>query len=270
MAYVTLEQLRPYLISNAPSGQQISDLPLRLHGVENVRFHGAAIAPDSLRVKSRRPGLLTRGQFTLAGSPTQISVVPIVFGSILVADNSSLSRIFTENLDYTFDSNNNSLSIKPGGDLIVGTLITVWFEPFQLYTPNDDFSVDCDRAEIRRLASSAIGDGETVFLDFTPLYAPFSDGLLEAAVAEANGLIEREIDPTGQFGADPTLSSAALCRALEIICRAAATRELSSGRDLDRITLAWIKLADDHSARADKLLRSFRPPITSPSLPAIS
>ncbi len=270
MAYVTLEQLRPYLISNAPSGQQISDLPLRLYGVQNIRFHGAAIAPDSLRVKSRRSDLLTRGQFTLEESPIQISIAPVVSGSIVVANNASISRIFTENLDYTFDSLNNSLAIKPGGELTAGTVVTVWFEHYHLYTPNDDYSVDGDRAEIRRLASSAIGNGETVFLDFTPLYAPFSDDLLEAAITEANGLIEREIDPTGQFGADPTLSATALCRALELICRAAATRELSSGRDLDKITLAWIKLADDHSARADKLLRSFRPPITSPSLPAIS
>ncbi|MCM2271815.1 MAG: hypothetical protein NDJ18_04580 [candidate division Zixibacteria bacterium] len=270
MAYVTLEQLRPYLISNAPSGRRISDLPLQLHGVETARFHGTAIAPDSLRVKSRRPGQVTRGQFTLADSPTQISVAPIVFGSLVVANNASLSKIYAENIDYTFDSLNTSLSIRQGGELTAGTVVTVWFEPYHLYIPNDDFTVDCDRAEIRRLASSAIGDGETVFLDFTPLYAPFSDDLLGAAITEANGLIEREIDPTGQFGADPTLSAAALCRALEIICRAAATRELSSGRDLDKITLAWIKLADDHSARADKLLRSFRPPVTSPSLPAIS
>jgi hypothetical protein len=147
---------------------------------------------------------------------------------------------------------------------------TVWFEPYLLYQESSDYVVDLDRAELRRLSSGEIGDGESVYLDYAPLYAPFSDDLLNAAITEANGLVEREIDPTGLFGADPTLVAAALGRALEIICRAAATRELASGRGLEKIALSWLKLAEDHSARADHLLRSFRPPLSGPSLPTLS
>jgi hypothetical protein len=77
------------------------------------------------------------------------------------------------------------------------------------------------------------------------------------------------VDPDRQFGADPALQAAATYRALEIICRAAAARELSSLRGEDRTAIAWMKLADAHAERSEHLLRLFRPPYAGPSAPAI-
>ncbi|MEW5995224.1 MAG: hypothetical protein AB1744_12655 [Candidatus Zixiibacteriota bacterium] len=91
--------------------------------------------------------------------------------------------------------------------------------------------------------------------------------MLNKAVLEANALVERDIDPDRQFGADPVLQSGATYRALEIICRASAARELSRARGEDRTALAWMKLADGYAARADQVLRSFHPPFTGPSTP---
>ncbi len=269
MSYVTLDHLRPYLIANAPTAETVTDQPFRFSGIDWQRFHGGAVDPLSLRVKSRRANILTRLQLTLTDSPVQLSNSPIVAESLLVASNSSLGRIYQPNVDYTFDSHNNSLAIKPGGDLSSDTSVTVWFEPFTLYHEGSDYSLNADRGELRRLPSGSIADSESVLLDFTPLYAPYSDDLLNAAIAEANGLIEREIDPDKQFGADPTLNAAARSLALEIVCRAAAARELASGRSLDKIALAWESLAVTHAARAERLLKSFRPPLLSPKSPTV-
>ena len=86
----------------------------------------------------------------------------------------------------------------------------------------------------------------------------------------ANGMVENEVDPDRQFEVDPTLSAAATYRALEIVCRAAAGRELASLRGGDRIAGAWIKLAEDYFARSGLLLRSFRPPYDGPRTPTRS
>ena len=87
MSYVTLDHVRPYLIANSPAAEQITDQPARLHGVEFIRFHGAPVAPDSLRVKSRRTDTLARTQIVLASTAVQISSYPIIPNSLVVANN---------------------------------------------------------------------------------------------------------------------------------------------------------------------------------------
>ncbi len=269
MSYVTLDHLRPYLIANSPAAETVTDQPFRFSGLDWQRFHGGAVDSATVRVKSRRANILTRIQLTLTDSPVQLSISPVVADSLLVASNSSLSHIYQPNIDYIFDTHLRTLATKPGGALSSNTSVTVWFEPFTLYFEGSDYSLNADRGELRRLPSGSIADGESVLLDFTPLYVPFSDDLLDTAIAEANGIIEREIDPDKQFGTDPTLSAAARSLALEIIFRAAAARELLSGRSLDKIALAWESLAATHAARAERLLKSFRPPLVSPKSPTV-
>lgn len=269
MSYVTIDHLRPYLIADSPAAEQILDQPFRFAGLDFQRFHGAAIDPNSLVVKSRHATSLTRVQLTIGQSPVTLFDSPIVPYSLLVASNASLTRVYHENVDYTYDSTNRTLALKSSGALLPGMSLTIWFEPYSIYQSGSDYSLNADRAEIRRLPSGDIADGESVLLDFTPLFTPFSDDLLDCAISEANGLIEREIDPDRQFGADQTLLAAARSLALEIICRTAATRELASGRALDKIALAWSSLADNHASRAERLLKSFRPPLLAPKPPTI-
>jgi hypothetical protein len=270
MSYVTLDHLRPYLIADSPAAQEIHDQPIRLTGVEWIRFHGSAIDPASLIVKSRQASGLTRAQLTLASGPVTFSDSPIVDGTLLVASNSSLSRIYRENVDYTVDTVNRTIAIRSGSAPLPNQSVTIWFEPYTVYRLGEDYYLNGERGEIRRSPSGEIADGQSVLLDFAPVYAPFSDEMLNAAITEANGLIEREIDPDLQFGADPTLIAAARSLALEIICRAAAARELASGRSLDKVAIAWSDLADSHASRAEALLKSFRPPMHSPKMPTIS
>jgi hypothetical protein len=78
------------------------------------------------------------------------------------------------------------------------------------------------------------------------------------------------VDPDSQFGADPVLQASATYRALEIICHAAAARELSSLRGEDRTAVAWMKLAETYATRSEQLLRLFRPPYTGPTAPVHS
>jgi hypothetical protein len=103
-----------------------------------------------------------------------------------------------------------------------------------------------------------------------PLYLSHTEEVLNNAVLEANSLVEREIDPDQLFGADPILQTVATYRALTIICRASAARELSSLRGEDRSALAWIKLADVFAEQSSNMLGSFRPPFDSPAAPVHS
>jgi len=59
------------------------------------------------------------------------------------------------------------------------------------------------------------------------------------------------------------LNAAATYRALEIVCRASAIRELASLRGADRTASVWLKLADEYAKEAGAMISTFRPPAKS-------
>lgn len=266
MSYTNVDQVRNHLISNSPLQESVIDQEITLLD-KPVRFHAAPIQAESLAVKSLRTNAPSRAAVTLTQGTVQFSSSPIVRGSVVMASDSSLGRIYRENFDYVIDYGAGVLSSKSGGTLEAGQQLVIWYLPYTVLTAGEDYQFESEAAEIRRLSGGSIAIGETVLLDYIPVYADFVEDVLANAVAEANGLVEREIDPEGQYGADMTLGLAATYRALEIICRTAAARELSSLRGDDHVALAWIKLADGYDQRSERLLRSFRPPISGPSNP---
>jgi hypothetical protein len=99
------------------------------------------------------------------------------------------------------------------------------------------------------------------------VFVSVTDEIVENAVALANGMVESEVDPEREFEANARLSASATYRALEVVCRAAASRELASQSGTDKVASVWIKLADDYGGRSDQLLNAFRPPCAGPRNP---
>jgi hypothetical protein len=270
VSYTTVEQVQSYLDSNAPIAERVRDQPVTLLGTTPVRFFGGAVDGASFVAKGIRDVELARTLVTLVAGPNQLSAAPIQRGSVVAASDSSLGTVYIENADFVVDYDAGTIEIRPGGSLEIGRTIVVWYRPCLLFLEGVDYLLDLARSEIRRVSSGRIASGETICLDYSPLFKDFTDELLTGAVNEANGLIEREVDPAGDFGADPRLSGAATCLALDNICRAAAMRVLASRPDDDRAALAWLKLSDSFAARAEQLVKSFRPPIIGPASPALS
>jgi len=159
------------------------------------------------------------------------------------------------------------VSVKAGGILTSSQQVTVWFLPYALYAATSDYTLDAAHGQIKRLAGGDIAPGETVRLDYRPVYVSVADEIIDNAVTMANGMIEREVDPEGEYEADTTLDTAATYRALEIVCRAAASRELASQRGADKVATGWMKLSDDYGTHSELLLRNFRPPVSGPRAP---
>jgi hypothetical protein len=270
MSYTNAEQVRHYLVTPYPIQDRINDKPVTISGSGYVVFHGGAVEPSSVKVKSIQSQSPNRVAVTLSSGTAIVAASPLAPGSVVVASDSSLGQVYTENDDYVVDHAAATITAKVGSALAADQAITVWYMPYTLYSEGTDYSLASSRGEIKRLASSAIAEGETVWLDYRPVHLSVADEIVDNAVGLANGLIEREVDPERQFEVDPTLGAAATYRALEIVCRAAASRELASGSGGDKVALAWIKLADDYTARSESLLDSFRPPFDSPRTPVHS
>lgn len=270
MGYTSIEQVRPYLLVRLPLGESVQDQPLRLAGTERVRFYGGGVQSDSVKIKLLRTAEPVRQSLVVGSGPSVLGGGPIVPGSLLAASDSSLGLIYTENVDYVVAYDDATLTPVAGGALTEGSAIVVWYVPYLVAVGSEDYTLYAETGEIQRRAGGSINDGEMVRIDYRPQYLEFGDELLVSAVEEANGLIEREVDPDGNFGADQTLGAAATSRALEIICRAGATRDLAQGPERAATAQVWLKLAEAYGARADRLLQSFRPPVISPSKPRLT
>ena len=267
MPYTDAERIRRHFAVERPTLDRVTDQPLVLAGTDEISFYGGPVEPASLVVKSPQAVRPSRQTVTLAAGAVAFASVPVVRGSVLAASDTSLGTLYQENLDYHIDYRNATVTVKPGGALAAGQSVTLWFRPFHVYQPGADYALDAARGCLRRLAGGAVADGETVLLDYTPLTAGVTDEMIDEAVVVANGLVERQVDPAHQYTADPGLSAAATFTALDILCRAAAARELAARPAQDRAALAWLKLAAEYADRASRLLAAFRPPFDSPAAP---
>ncbi|MBD3402794.1 hypothetical protein GF420_07850 [candidate division GN15 bacterium] len=270
MSYTSSQQVRSHLVAHQPVAQAVLNQSLVLSGADWISFYSGPVAADSLVVKGRRSGHVHRTVVTLDETPVSFGTSHLENGSVVVASDSSLGTVYVENRDFVIDYQRGEIVAKPEGDLSAGQLVTIWFAAFHPYTVEQDYRVDAEHGQVRRVPSGAIADNETVVIDYTPVYQSFTEQIVDNAVTEANGVVERLVDPSREFGADPTLSLAATYRALAIICRTAATRSLSLGHGSDRVALAWLRLAEDYADRADTFLADFRPPPTGPKPPTLS
>lgn len=269
MSYTTIEQVRHHLVSEFPTPERITDSRIVMPESEHVIFAGVPVEPASIRVKSLRSLYPQRKVTALADGRATVAAAPLVPGSIVVASDTSLGTVYTENTDYVVEPITATI-ISKGVALAPDQDIAVWYLTYHLYTADVDFLLDPDVGRLKRLPAGSIASGETVYIDYSPVLRSYDDTILQTAVTLANGLVEREVDPGREFGADPALNAAATYRALEIVCRSAATRELSRRLGQDRSALAWLRLADAFADTADRMIASFRPPKSGPASPVHS
>ncbi|MBU8934041.1 MAG: hypothetical protein KOO62_08530 [candidate division Zixibacteria bacterium] len=270
MSYTNVQLVSHHLATAFPVYGAVRDQPVVLDTDEYVSFFSGAVEESSLRVKSVQSVSPERVSITLASGTNSLTAGPLKRGSIVVASDSSLGTVFVENVDYVVDYGSGDLFIKTDGALSVSDSVVVWYIPFVTYVTGSDFQVRARLGQLRRLSGGNIAAGETMFLDYEPVYQSHNEEILNSAVLEANGQIEREVDPSGAFGADPVLQAAATYRALAIVCHASAARELSSMRGEDRSAVAWIKLAEVFAEQSGRLVREFRPPFDGPNGPVHS
>lgn len=270
MSYAAIEQVRAHLVDNRPMSDVVYNQTIIFADNKWVRFFAGAVDADSIVIKGRRARTPVRTSVTLAAAPVSIGATHLESGTVVVASDSSLGTVFTENVDFTVDYTKGEIAVREGGGLSVGDTITLWYTPFEPFVGGTDFQLDADHGSVRRLVSGRIAPGETALIDYRPVHASFSDAIVETAVSEANAVIERTVDPKREFGADPTLALAATYRALAIICRTAASRALSAPSGSDRIAIAWMKLAEDYSTRSESFLNEFRPAAGGPHEPVHS
>ncbi len=269
MSYTNVDLIRNHIEYVQPVSDSVYDQIVLCDTDSYINFFSGSIIENSAVVKAMSDLLPTKKTIVITENFFTIHASPIVRGTIVCASDSSLGTLYKENIDYLIDYAKGTCTLIAGGALSIGMSLTFFYIPFKVYTENSDYRIDFNSGEIQRVTSGDIQLGETLYIDYQPMYNNYTDEILQNAVTEANAIIEKQVDPNKQFGADLVLQTAATYRALEILCRSSAMRELISQPKKDNAN-AWIKLAELYLSRSVDLIITFKSPSRQMQLPTHS
>lgn len=158
---------------------------------------------------------------------SQLTYQKAVKGSVVVASDTILSTVYTENVDYVIDYSNGLINIGSSGSSIPsGTSVHVWYLPYTVLSRDSDYTIDYTSGAIRRLYGTTIPDGSSVMVD----YAHSDYTIPDAAILEAMKRAESIIEDNLASGYSLTsgcegLKSAAMYYTAYLLCLALACRE---------------------------------------------
>ncbi len=259
MSYTNINLVKKHIsFGDIPASEQ-TGYPVIFSGLESVSLPGNGIVQGSLSAKVVKLSSPILEEKTLEDIPVALGNTRIVADSVTLASDSSLGTIYTENVDYSVDCTNGTVKRISGGAITSGGEVSIWYYYYSLFVEGTDYSIDYSGCTIRRLSGGVIQPGQTVYIDYETAYHHLNDNIILQAVSEANAMVEKEVDPQGQFGADITLQSAATYLAVSLLCRVAAADDLRLGSGSGRGAEAWLSLAADYRNDYMRLIRLFRP-----------
>jgi hypothetical protein len=260
MSYTNTELVKKHINWGSTVSAVQRNRPITFSGLQWSSLGGRNIAAGSLRVKALRSNVPCREYIILGNEPVLLALRQVVSDSILVASDSSLGTIYVENIDLAVDPVNASIRRIANGNIAENSTVVVWYYGYALYEEGTDYSTNYAEGLIRRLAGSAIQDGQEVLADYELMSGNIDDDILAEAVSEANAIIEREIGSEQSFGADLALQTAATYMAVSLLCRIAAANDLS-GSGISRTSssaASWLALADNYRRDYELLIKPFR------------
>ncbi len=270
MSYTNTDLVKNHIRLGDMSPSAVFDYPTILTGTDWTDLPGEAIKEMSVVVKALTSTEPYYEQITLTDVPVILSGGPAVPMSVAVASDSSLGRIFEENVDYMIDYSGYTVSRISTGAIIAGSALSIWYFRYQAYVENQDYQVDYINGRVRRLSGSAINSGQQILIDFELSPSGREDSIIEAAVGNANGIVETQVDPGGKFGASPLLQGAATFLAVSLVCRMAAAIDLGSGVSTGQNATAWLSLAESYRRDFDEMIKNFHPDAGRPKPPVLT
>ncbi len=270
MSYTNTDLVKSHIRLSAMSPSAIFDYPAKLTGTDWAELPGEVIKEASVVVKAITSTEPYYERITLADVPVILSGGPAVPMPVAVASDSSLGRIFEENVDYMIDYSGCTVSRISTGTITAGSALSVWYFRYQAYVENQDYQVDYLKGRVSRLSGSAINSGQQVLVDYELSPSGREDSIIEAAVGHANGIVEAQVDPGGKFGASPILQGAATFLAVSFVCRMAAAIDLGSGAATSQNAAAWLSLAESYRRDFDEMIKNFHPDAGRPKPPVLT
>ncbi len=261
MPFTNIETIRQYLAQVGEARDTFTDVSVQLLAASPSALLHANLRQGTVKVKGKEIGTPRFENLALTSQPVTLANRDLIPDSVVVASDSSLGTIYTENVDYHVDHADGKLARITAGSIPSDTSVAVWYYAYRVYTEGVDYSVNHEKGTLRRINAGVIEDGQSVFVDYQTQSGGTDDSLIASAITAADDLLLKLIDPSYQDAGDQSLITAETYLALAFLCRGKAAAALESvGVGAAEIARGWRELADKYHADGLQLAARFAGP----------
>lgn len=267
MAFTSIELVRAHLTDARMGELQIEGEPVVLAGIAAVPLARGGIVHGSIVVKARRGDSPVREIKALASTWVNLEHNHLIEGTVVVAADGSLGRVFVENNDFIVDASGGRIRRVDAGGIANGQNVVVWYLVYHAYAEGDDFTVDLSRGAITRRSSGDITDGQQVYVDYTVTLGSVSDSVVEQAIAESGEAVLALVDPAYHESPAAAVVIGATHWAVAMVARIRAASVLSenpvSPSEARVAAQTWLEIAQKYDASGREFLARFAAPLPS-------
>ena len=266
MSFTNIDLVKKHIREHALGTTNIENISCHLLGQTPFQLPHTNLLQNSEKVKGKEQTVPIQEEVSFFSSDI-VSLLhqELIEDTVVVATDSSLGKIYVENIDYSIDYDDGTITRSPDGSIPPGSEVVVWYLYFRIYAKDTDYHIDYDKGQITRTVSGAIEDGQRVLADYTAEFGLLSDEVIANAMVEANDKILKIIDPSYSNSMDQSLVTAETYLAVSILCNIKALEVMTqtgaagnAGSVARSLSLAWSNMSSVYRERAFELLKKFR------------
>ena len=267
MPFTSTDLVRTHLDSVRLAETQVTNATLILSGTSPEQLPHDGLVDGSVIVKALRSHEPVRESRAFGSGWVILGNAHLVGRSVVVAADSSLGTIYTENTDYIADYSGGRVRRLDSGAIAPAQSVTIWYAHYHAYNEGDDYTVDATRDQIARRSSGAIADGQEVLVDYRVSLGSVSDQVIDQAIAESGEAVLAIINPAYHEEPTPAIVIGATHWAVSQVARmrAAAVLTLNSSAISRTAAQSWLEIAARYDQSGREFLSRFTNPISSRS-----
>jgi hypothetical protein len=260
MSFTNVSLVKKHISEHHLGVSEMENHPVHLVGGSPVKLPDSNIQIGSEKVKGKESFSPVREEISFStGDSIQLLHQELIFDTVVAASDSSLGRIFVENIDYSIDYENGRVTRLSGGSIPALSSIVIFYLYYRVYQKDADYKIDYLKGELTRL-SGAIEDGQWVLVDYKVEYGFLDDDTISQAVAEANERVLKFIDPSFSESEDQGLITAETYLSVSILCNIKAVEVLNlnlSGSNANLLSRSWNMMGEAYLKQAYAILSDF-------------
>jgi len=261
MPFTNVDLVKKHLLQHQVGTTERENISLKLSSTTPAQLPDRNLTVNSEKVKGKEQIVPVQQSVSFAsGDAVQLPNSELIPDSVVVASDSSLGRIYVENVDYSIDYDGGRITRLSSGAISSGSSAVIWYLCFRIYQSGTDYSIDYQAGEITRMASGAIEEGQWVFVDYQVEFGFFSDDLIANAIVEADGQILSKLDPLYFESTEQNLVTAETYWAVSILCNMKSLEALNQnlpGNQAKALADSWAERGQKYLRQAELLLGSY-------------
>ncbi|MCJ7457469.1 MAG: hypothetical protein MUP17_00550, partial [candidate division Zixibacteria bacterium] len=165
MSFTNISLVKKHISEHHLGVSEMENHPVHLVGSSPVKLPDSNIQVGTEKVKGKEIFSPLQENISFSSGDTiQLLHPELIFDTVVVASDSSLGRIFVENIDYSIDYDNGRIIRLPGGSIPALSSVVIFYLYYRVYQKDADYKIDYLKGELTRL-SGAIEDGQWVLVD---------------------------------------------------------------------------------------------------------